>query len=96
MQLINQTPRNGTVQSGVCLNKNYWVANWVDEHGVGKNTKFSINKYGYEVAKQKAIDKRNEMELSLNHYHLALHNLPPLEPQELEANYDFEEVENAN
>jgi len=36
------------------------------------------------------------MELSLNHYRLALHNLPPLEPlepQEPEVNYDFEEPE---
>jgi len=35
------------------------------------------------------------MELSLNHYHLALHGLPPLEPQEPEADYDFREIENA-
>jgi len=36
------------------------------------------------------------MELSLNHYCLALHNLPPLEPQELETNYEFREVEDAD
>jgi len=43
-----------------------------------KNVYFSINKYGYEVAKNLAINKRVEMELSLNHYSIAL---PPLEPQ---------------
>jgi len=42
---------------------------------------FGINKFGYEVAKNLAINKRNEIELSLNHYRIALHNLPPLEPQ---------------
>jgi len=36
------------------------------------------------------------MELSLNHYCLALHNLPPLEPQVPEANYEFIEPEDAN
>jgi len=53
--------------------------------------KFNINKFGYEAEKQLAIAKRLEMELSLNHYRLALHNLPPLELQELNPNYDFEE-----
>jgi len=51
-----------------------------------KNVRFSINKFGYEVAKQLAINKRLEMELSLNHYRIALHNLAPLEPQVPEAN----------
>jgi len=55
---------------------------------------FNINKFGYEVAKNLAINKRNEMELSLNHYRIALHNLPPLELQE--ADYDFEEVEDTD
>jgi len=62
-----------------------------NERGIKKTVTFSINKLGYEVAKQLAINKRNEMELNLNHYHLALHNLPPLEPEEPEVNYDFEE-----
>jgi len=69
-------------------------ANWIDEHGIQKSVCFSINKLGYEVAKQLAINKRLEIELSLNHYRLALHGLPPLEPQEPEANYEFREVEN--
>jgi len=38
-----------------------------------------------------AIAKRLEMELNLNHYCLALHDLPPLELQELYPNFDFEE-----
>jgi len=44
-----------------------------------------------------AINKRNEIELSLNHYCLALHGLPPLELQDdSDTNYDFEEVEDAD
>jgi len=50
----------------------------------------SIYIYGYEIAKQLAVDKRLEMELSLNHYRLALHNLLPLEPQEPEADYEYQ------
>jgi len=95
IQSINQAPWNGTNQPGVYSNKKCWRANWIDKHGGKKNVHFSINKFGYEVAKQLAINKRLEIELSLNHYRIALHNLPPLEPQEPEADYDFREVENA-
>jgi len=36
------------------------------------------------------------MELSLNHYRVALHNLAPLELQEdSDTDYDFKEVEGA-
>jgi len=96
IQSINRAPWNGVFQSGVFSNKNFWVANWIDKHGVKKNVYLSVNKFGYEVAKQLAINKRLEMELSLNHYRLALHGLPPLELQELEADYNFEEVEDAD
>jgi len=42
------------------------------------------------------MNKRLEMELSLNHYRVALHNLEPLELQEdSDTNYDFKEVEGA-
>jgi len=78
---------------GFFSNKKFWMAKWIDEHGVQKSVCFSINKYSYDAAKQLAINKRVEMELSLNHYHLALHNLPPLEPQKPEADYEFREVE---
>jgi len=67
------------------VNKKCWRASWIDEHGVKKSVHFSINKYGYEVTKNLAINKRLEMELSLNHYRIALHDLPPLEPQEPEV-----------
>jgi len=87
-QRINQTQRKGAIQPGVYHNKDYWVAKWI-ELGIQKNVWFSINKLGYEVAKQLAINKRLEMELSLNHYRIALHDLPPLEPQEPEADYEF-------
>jgi len=37
------------------------------------------------------------MELTLNHYRIALHNLPPLEPQVPKADYEFiEEAEDAD
>jgi len=90
-QTINRTPQNGTNQPGVCLNKNYWRACWVDENRVQREANFNINKFGYEVAKQLAIAKQLEMELSLNHYRIALHNLGPIKPEEPEVNYDFEE-----
>jgi len=94
--MINQGPRYGVIQSGVNLNINYWIANWVDENGIQKSVCFNINTFGYEVAKNLAIKKKLEMELSLNHYCLALHNLPLLELQELETNYEFREVEDTN
>jgi len=83
-------------QLGVSFNNKCWRASWIDKKGIQKNVWFSVNKFGYKVAKQLAIAKRLEMELSLNHYRLALHNLPPLEPlrpEEPEVNYDFEEPE---
>jgi len=90
-QTINRTPQNGTNQPGVSFNKNCWRASWVDGNKAQREACFSVNKYGYEVAKQLAIAKRLEIELSLNHYRIALHNLPPLEPEEPKVNYDFEE-----
>jgi len=90
-QLINRNPQNMVNRTGVSSDKNRWYVNWVDKRGIKKIVAFSINKLGYEVAKQLAIAKRLEIELTLNHYHLALHNLPPLEPEEPEVNYDFEE-----
>jgi len=93
-QRINQIQRKGAIQPGVCLDRNYWRATWVNENRVQKSVSFNINKLGYEVAKQLAIAKQLEMELTLNHYRLALHNLPPIKPEELEepeVNYEFEE-----
>jgi len=92
-QNINWTPQNGTNQPGVKFYRKHWTATWVDECGNTKTANFNINKLGYEVAKQLAIAKRLEIELTLNHYCLALHNLPPLELQELDPNFDFEEPE---
>jgi len=92
-QRINQTQRKGAIQPGVNFYGKHFIATWHDSHGVKKTANFNIDKFGYEVAKQLAINKRNEMELSLNHYRIALHNLAPLELQELETDYDFEEVE---
>jgi len=50
-------------------------ANWVDKNGVKKNAHFNVNEFGHEVAKNLVINKRLEMELSLNHY---CHSLLPL------------------
>jgi len=90
-QTINQAPKKGAIQPGVSSNKTKWISTWVDKKGIRNTATFNINKYGYEGAKQLAIAKRLEMELSLNHYRIALHNLGPLEPEEPEVNYDFEE-----
>jgi len=79
------------IQAGVTSDKNYWISTWLDEKGIRKTATFNINKYGYEATKQLAIAKRLEIELTLNHYHLALHGLPPFELQELNPDYDFEE-----
>jgi len=90
-QMINQAPQNGSNQPGVNFYRKHWIVSWIDGCGNTKTANFNINKFGYEAVKQLAIAKRLEMELTLNHYHLALHNLPPLELQELNADYDFEE-----
>jgi len=89
--MIDRGPQNMAIQPGVNFCRNHWVATWLDSFGVKKCAFFNINKLGYEVTKQLAINKRNEMEFTLNHYRIALHNLPPLELQELNPNYDFEE-----
>jgi len=83
-QAINRNPRNNAIQQGVHLDRNCWKASWTDEFNNAKTATFNINRFGYEIAKQLAITKRLEMELSLNHYRLALHNLPPLIPDEIE------------
>jgi len=96
-QSINRNPRNKAIQPGVSSDKNRWYSTWLDEKGVRKTATFNINKYGYEAAKQLAVTKRLEIELSLNHYRLALHNLPPLWPNEeqgeLEPNDEQGELE---
>jgi len=63
--MINRAPQKGAIQPGVSLNRKHWIANWLDELGTKKYVKFSINKFGYEVAKRLAIAKRLEIELSL-------------------------------
>jgi len=95
-QMINQGPQNMAIQPGVNFYRNHWVATWRNSLGIKKSAKFSINKYGYEIAKQKAINKRSEMELTLNHYRIALHNLPPLELQVPKTNYEFIEPEDTD
>jgi len=94
-QAINRNPRNNAIQQGVHLNRGIWKASWRDEFGNLKTANFSIKRFGHEVAKQLAIAKRLEMELSLNHYRLALHNLPPLRPDEIEPEIqEIPEVQN--
>lgn len=36
----------------------FWLASWIDEHGVSRKRKFSILLYGEDRAKQLAIDER--------------------------------------
>jgi len=91
-QNINQNPRNMVDRSGVNFNRNSWCANWVDAMGAKKIVVFSVNRFGYEVARHLANAKRLEMELSLNHYRLALHNLPPLRPDDMDDTDDEPDV----
>jgi len=92
-QMINRGPQRGAIQSRVSSTKTKWYSTWLDEKGIRIMATFNINKHGYEGAKQLAIAKRLEIELSLNHYRLALHGLPPLEPEEPKVNYEFEDDE---
>lgn len=36
----------------------FWLASWIDAHGVGRKRKFSVTRWGERVAKQKAIEAR--------------------------------------
>ena len=44
-----------------------FVACWNDESGIKRTKNFSTNKYGFEQAKQLAVDYRNRMLASLTH-----------------------------
>jgi hypothetical protein len=46
------TNKHGTYES--------WVASWKDENGKSVTKTFSTNKYGFDVAKNLAIEARNE------------------------------------
>lgn len=36
----------------------FWLASWIDEYGKGRKRKFSVLRYGENLAKQLAIDER--------------------------------------
>lgn len=36
----------------------FWFSAWIDEHGVRRSRKFSVNRWGERGAKQRAIDER--------------------------------------
>ena len=61
-------------QNGVSEDKfqNRWVATWVNNDGIREREYFSISGYGYETAKEKAIECRKQKERELPHYREAL------------------------
>ena len=63
MNMRNTSIPNTNGTKGVCLCMNrYWTATWRDNEGKKKKKGFSKNKYGYEQAKQMAINHRLEMQ----------------------------------
>ena len=57
---IHNRNRSGT--TGVIYNKKgKWIANWYDEDMQQQSKSFSVNKYGDDQAKQKAITHRKQM-----------------------------------
>lgn len=60
--------------------KDRWMARW-QENGKRKTKSFSVNLYGYEKAKQMAVNYRLKMEHKLKHYKEALHSQKILEPE---------------
>lgn len=44
----------------------YWRASWRDENGKQKSRSFSVSEFGYEIARQKAINCRQEQLQMLN------------------------------
>ena len=56
------------LETKVISGKDYtaWVAGWNDLDGTCRTKNFSTNKYGYDLAKQLAIDCRNSNILRLN------------------------------
>ena len=38
----------------------FWLASWTDQHGVGRKRKFSVNRWGEHLAKNKAMDECNQ------------------------------------
>lgn len=74
-QSINRKIRSNNTSgvTGVHLDKNNnWISRYHDEKGIRQQKSFSVNLYGYEEAKQMAIDLRLEMEYKLPHYFNAL------------------------
>lgn len=69
-----QFKNNSSGITGVKLNhkkykdsiKSYWMAKWMDIHGVEKAKHFSIEKYGYDEAFRLACEYRAKMILELN------------------------------
>lgn len=75
-ELLSTQARNHSLQtnnkSGICgvhlrekvingVTYSSWVATWNNSNGIKKTKEFSVNKYGYEEAKQLAISYRKRM-----------------------------------
>lgn len=55
------TNTSGIVGVSFTSSTNSWRAFWHDGKGKQRNKNFAVNKYGFEIAKQLAIEYRNKM-----------------------------------
>lgn len=46
--------------SGKPSNAAFWLASWIDEHGISRQRKFSVKRWGEHGAKQMAIEVREQ------------------------------------
>ena len=63
---------SGHVGVSFLKRKNVWAASWRTESGVKQVKTFTCSKYGYNVAKEKAIEYHWHIENTLPHYVEAL------------------------
>jgi hypothetical protein len=67
----NISGTNGVRFNGGMCSEGCWTASWV-ENGIEKTKSFSVALYGYEVAKEKAIEYRKMIEREIPKYREAL------------------------
>ena len=49
----------GNVRADGARSPDFWLASWIDGHGVSRKRKFSVKRWGERGAKQKAIEVRD-------------------------------------
>lgn len=58
---VYRTDKTNILASGEPATYNYWVAGWVTEDGIRKQTRFSVEKMGEEAAYKAALEFREKM-----------------------------------